>query len=92
MLHAAKALVQTQYLDIPEDSDQIVAEFRTRFFDTQLFWNNFAGGKFANYLFRHYEEKPTSYDRDTAHQIIEEAQLFIENAHACYGRMNVVNA
>ena len=92
MLHAAKALVKTQYLDIPEDADQIVAEFRTRFFDTQLLWDNFAGGKFANYLFRHYEEKPDSHDRDTSHQIIEEAQLFIENAHACYGRMNVVNA
>ncbi len=92
MLHAAKALVKTQYLDIPEDPDKIVAEFRTRFYDTQLFWDNFAHGKFANYLFRHYAEKPTTHNRDTAHQIIEEAQLFIESAHACYGRMNVVTA
>ena len=92
MLHSAKALVKTQFLDIPEDADQIVSEFRTRFIDTQMFHDRAAGAKFANYLFRHHEEREQNPTSEVAHQIIEEAQLFIEAAHACYGRMNVVNA
>ena len=88
MLHAAKALVKTQFLDVPDDA--IVEEFRTRFCDTELFYNKFAGAKFANYLFRVHEETSPDYTRDAAHQVIEEAQLFIEEAYACYGQMNVV--
>lgn len=88
MLHAAKALVKTQFLDVPEDA--IVEEFRTRFCDTELFYNKFAGAKFANYLFRVHAETIPEYTRDAAHQVIEEAQLFIEEAYACYGQMNVV--
>ena len=91
MLHAAKALIKTQWLDVPEDADTIVKEFRERFCDTELFYNQFAGPKFANYLFRVHEEQVTNYTQDVAHQVIEEAQLFIEQAYACYGRMNVVN-
>ncbi|MDE2954509.1 MAG: nitrite/sulfite reductase [Gemmatimonadota bacterium] len=90
MLHAAKALVKTQFLDVPEDADVIVEEFRTRFCDTELFYNQFAGAKFANYLFRVHEEEVAEYTRDIAHQVVEEAQLFIEEAYACYGQMNVV--
>lgn len=92
MLHAAKALIKTQWLDVPEDADAIVKEFRERFCDTELFYNQFAGPKFANYLFRLHEENVSNYTQDVAHQAIEEAQLFIEEAYACYGRMNVVNA
>jgi sulfite reductase (ferredoxin) len=90
MLHAAKALVKTQYLDVPEEASVIVEEFRTRFCDTELFYNQFAGAKFANYLFRVHEEEVAEYTRDIAHQVVEEAQLFIEEAYACYGQMNVV--
>jgi sulfite reductase (ferredoxin) len=92
MLHSAKALVKTQFLDIPEDADQIISEFRTRFIDSQLFFDRAAGAKFANYLFRHHEERVENPSAEIARQIIEEAQLFIEAAHACYGRMQVVQA
>ena len=92
MIHAAKALVKTQFLDIPEDPDQIVSEFRTRFIDTQLFFDRAAGAKFANYLFRHHDERVENPSSEVAHMIIEEAQLFIEAVHACYGRMTVVTA
>ena len=91
MLHAAKALIKTQFLDVPEDPDAIVDEFRKRFFDTRLFWDPFVHGKFANYLFHAHEQKAQTYDRDLAHHLVEEAQLFIEAAHSCYGRMNVVS-
>jgi sulfite reductase (ferredoxin) len=92
MLHSAKALVKTQFLDIPEDADQIISEFRTRFIDSKLFFDRAAGAKFANYLFRHHEERIENPSAEIARQIIEEAQLFIEAAHACYGRMQVVQA
>ena len=87
MLHAAKALVKSQFLDVPEEADTIVAEFRSRFFETDLFLP-----KFANYLFRIHETKVEEYSLDLAHQVIEETQLFIEGAHSTYGQMNVVTA
>ena len=54
MLQAAKGLVKTEFIDVPDDPDRIVAEFRTRFFDTGIFFDRFAGGKFAQYLFRRH--------------------------------------
>src|SRR6185503_4798686 len=51
MLEAARALVKTQFLDVPADPASIVGEFRTRFYDTQVFFDPFAGGKFAHYFF-----------------------------------------
>lgn len=48
MLQAAKTLVSLQNIDITDDPDQIVTEFRTRFHDTGLFRDPYAGHKFAN--------------------------------------------
>ncbi len=92
MLHASKALVKTQFLDVPEEPDTIVEEFRKRFYDTELIFDPFAKGKFAAYLFQAHREAVDEYTRDMAHRRIEETQLFIEAVHSCYGRMNVVNA
>ncbi len=99
MLRAAKALISEQNIDITDDADSIVGEFRTRFHDTKVFHDPFAGAKFANFLLRQYNERKeqngngvgngasNGADREKAHQTIEEAQLFIEAAHACYDRM-----
>ena len=87
MLQAAKAVTQTQNIDVSDDVDQIIGEFKTRFYDTEIFHDRFAGPKFANYLFRAHEEGLKSPSAEDAHQRIEEAQLFIEAAHACYNRM-----
>ena len=88
MLHAAKALVKTQFLDIPEDPQIIQDEFRTRLLDTQLFWDRFAQDKFARYLFRAHEEEVSEYTQEFARQRIEETQLFIEAAYRCFDRMS----
>ena len=88
MLHAAKALVKTQFLDIPEDAQVIQDEFRTRLLDTQLFWDRFAQDKFARYLFRAYEEEVVESTQEFARQRIEETQLFIEAAYRCFDRMS----
>lgn len=88
MLNAARALVQVQLIDIADDADRIVQEFRTRFYDSELFFDPFAGGKFANYLFHAHQDRNGSANADAAHRRIEEAQLFIEAAHACHNRLS----
>jgi sulfite reductase (ferredoxin) len=87
MLQAARGLIKTENIDISDDAEQIVAQFRTRFFDTELFFDRFAGGKFAQYLFRRHARQTPASGADTARQLIEEAQLFVEATHACQARL-----
>jgi sulfite reductase (ferredoxin) len=88
MLEAAHGLVKTQLYDCPSDPNAVVEEFRRRFYDTQLFFDRFAGGKFAQFLFARHDERDTrKYTKESAHHLVEEAQLFIEAAHACHGRI-----
>lgn len=87
MLHSAKGLVKLSYLDVPEDPEVIVAEFRKRFYDTKVFFDPYAGGKFAHYLFAANEKAPEEFNLDNARQRIDEAGLFIEACHSCNVRM-----
>lgn len=90
MLLAARSLIRTQFLDVSNDAEHIVDEFRTRFYDTKLFFDPFAKGKFARYLFSRYENPPKDFTEDHSHQLAEEAQLFIEATHAAEQRINGV--
>jgi sulfite reductase (ferredoxin) len=87
MLEAAKGLVRLENPDPVQDPDSIVSEFRSRFYDTELFFDRFAGGKFAQYLFHRYEQGSGDSSGEQARRVVEEARLFIEAAHACHGRM-----
>ena len=87
MLQAARALITTENIDIGNEPDEIVGEFRTRFYETELFFDPYAGAKFANYLFRVHGDAETGSGEE-AHRRIEEAQLFIEAAHACNQRIS----
>jgi sulfite reductase (ferredoxin) len=87
MLHAAKGLVKLENPNITDDPEQIIAEFRTRYYDTQKFWDTFAGGKFANYLFDAHKKSSAPYTEDSARYLIDEAQLFIDAAHSCYNKL-----
>jgi sulfite reductase (ferredoxin) len=87
MLNAAQALVKMQYADISDDGAIIVPEFRRRFYDTELFFDQYAKGKFAHYLFSAFEQRDVPKTLDNALELIEEAGLFIEAAHACYTRI-----
>ena len=88
MIKAAKALVQIQYDDVTDDDpDEVVDEFKERFFDTEIFFDPFAGPKFAHYLFAAHEDSGTAATSESAHHTIEEAQLFIEAVHSCYNRI-----
>jgi len=90
MLNAAKALVELEYSDITNDPDQIVSEFRTRYFDTQKFFDPFAGGKFANYLFDAHKKAAQPYTSESSRYLMDEAQLFIDAAHSCYNRLGTL--
>ena len=64
----------------------IVREFKERFYDTKIFFDRFAKGKFANYLLRRHTQ-PEEDHADGSRQLVEEAQLFIEAAHSCYAKI-----
>jgi sulfite reductase (ferredoxin) len=87
MLTAAKALVQVENQNIGDDPDQIVSEFRQRYYDTKLFFDPFAGGKFAGYLFSAHEKSGQPYTEESSRYLIDEAQLFIDAAHSCNNRL-----
>jgi sulfite reductase (ferredoxin) len=82
MLTAARELVLSKAGAAGTPAD-VVREFRERFFDTKLFWDPFAGGKFAQYFFSAVEHPPQNPTPDAAHRLVEEAQLFIEAVHSC---------
>ncbi len=87
MVSGAQALIKVQNVDISDDATTIVNEFKERFYDTKLFFDPYAKGKFANYLFEAYQQREAPKNIDTALRLIEEAGLFIEAAHACNTRL-----
>ena len=95
MLRAAQGLVKDQNHGVSDDENQIIGEFTARFYDTQLFWDKYAGGKFAEYLFKAKEfvNHAKAADADRAVQLLQEAQLFIDAAHDCHTKLRsgVVN-
>jgi sulfite reductase (ferredoxin) len=92
MVHAAKALVKLDFSLIGDDPDRIVSEFRTRYYDTQKFFDPFAGGKFAHYLFAAHEKSDQVFTSDSSRYLIDEAHLFVEAAHSCYNRLGAATA
>ena len=87
MLQAARALTREKAPNLGTEAAEIVAEFRKHFYETQLFFDPFAGGKFAHYFFRAHDERDKAASKDGVHQLIEEATLFVDAAHQCYTRL-----
>jgi len=86
MVCAAKGLIRTQSNQIQHDEESVLRVFRETFCDTRLFYDKYAGSKFADFIFK-AEQQRTGHTSETARQRIEEAQLFIDAAHSCYGRL-----
>ncbi len=84
MLGAAKALAREKNPNLGNDAAEIVRDFKIHLVDTQLFVDPFAGGKFSQYLFKAHEDGGKAATKEAAHQLIEEAQLFVDAAHQCY--------
>jgi sulfite reductase (ferredoxin) len=87
MLHGAAALLRHRDVPFGGAPDEIVRTFRTELVETRLFWDRFRGGALSNYFFKAHENAGSVHTEEAAHQLIEEAQLFIEACHACYGGM-----
>ena len=87
MLQAARALARKKNPNLGTEPAEIVSEFRTHFYDTKLFFDPFSGGTFAKNFFRAHEDGGKADDKQSAHQLIEEAQLFVDAAHQCYTRI-----
>ena len=87
MLRAARTLVQVQWLDVPSDPGVIVEEFGRRFVDTKVFWDTYHGDQFSRYLFARHEAPDTRYTKETAHKLVEEANLFIDAAHKAHAKI-----
>ena len=88
MVKAAKALVQLQYDDVTEnDVDEIVEEFKERYYDNEAIFDPFAGPKFADYFFAAHQLSAVGFTLESAHTLIEESHLFLEAVHSCYNRI-----
>jgi len=88
MVQAAYALAREKNDQLSRDPEEVLREFRKYYYDTKLFFDPFSGGKFAHYYFAaHEDRKAAGASKEGAHQLIEEAQLFVEAAHQCYTRI-----
>ena len=93
MVTAAKALVRHLDIQVKDQADDVVTNFKTHLHDTKLFHDRFAQGKFAMYLLKtHADRSYEGADPEIAHRTLDESQLFIEAAHACYQRLSEARA
>ena len=83
MIKAADALLTTEGMQ-HIDNETTITEFRNRFFDPGIF---FAG--YGAHLFKAVEEDTNTFDQELTHRRVEEATLFVEEAHNVYGRMQI---
>ncbi len=87
MVFAAQGLVKSYNIDVSDDPEQVMKEFRERLFDTELFNDPYAGAKFAHYYFAAHEKRGKAVDEEKAGRLVQEAQLFIEASHSCNLRL-----
>jgi len=86
MLQAARALLD--WLGVAaRDEEEVVARFKAELCDTQLFFDPFVGGTFANYFLTAWEQRHQPADDDAVRRLLNEAQLFLDACHACYARL-----
>jgi hypothetical protein len=91
MLEAARGLVRMQYLRrFAAGAKRSSKSSAKRFFDTQLFWDKYARGKFAQYLFkRHDNEKTRVYSEEAAHHSSRNAA--VHRGRPCLPRTDARN-
>ena len=95
MIVASAALVRHVGGQVVSDSDadDVVAQFDEHLVKSELFFDKYAKGKFANYLLTtHRTKSHAGADEETAHRILDEASLFLEASHACYERLVAASA
>jgi len=92
MVDGARALLEWRRAGTLNGAESVISQFRAHFYETKLFYDPFAQGKFAHYFFAAHEKRNEVHTADSARHLIEEAQLFIEACHSCYGRLTAQGA
>ena len=87
MSHGALALLKHRGAGFPEDAVSVLERFRKHIYDTNLFHDDFVGGKFAQYYFEAHENRGNQFNAEQAHRLIEETQVFLEACYACYAKL-----
>lgn len=87
MMLAALGLLKTRNPDAKADPDAVFADFQRHFVETQTFFDRYIGNQEWPYYQAAHEARGRARDRDEARRRVEEAQLFIDAAHACYARI-----
>jgi len=89
MVQGATALFLQVREPAGDNADEVVANFRKRFFDTEVFFDPFRGGSIAQYFFDAHDavSSGAGYNEESAHQVVQEAQLFLEGCQSCYTRL-----
>ncbi len=88
MATAARGLLRLRVPNVKQDPVQLVEQFRTELFDTEIFFDPYARGKFGQYFLDAAARREQPYDGEAAHRQIEEASLFAEACHSCEARMS----
>lgn len=84
----ATGMVKLKLPNVPKTTEEVIKHFREQYYDTQLFFDPFAGGKFASYFFAAAENRERAHTAESVHTLIEEASLFVEACYACHSRMS----
>ncbi len=88
MVTAAKSLVRHLGGQVRDDAEDVVAAFETHFVKTELFFDPFVKGKFAEFFLRAWARRSfETDDPERVHALLDEARLFLEACHACYQRV-----
>ena len=89
MLLAAQGLIKAFNIDISDDPEKVMAEFKERFVESKLFLDPIAGPTYAHYYFHAHDERNAKLDKEKAGRRLKEATIFIEAAHSCNLRMSM---
>jgi sulfite reductase (ferredoxin) len=89
MVYAAQGLVKMYNIDVSDDPEKVMAEWKERFYDTQKFFDPFAGPRFAQFYIHAHEQRGAQLDKEKASRLLQEALLFIEAAHSCNLRLSM---
>jgi sulfite reductase (ferredoxin) len=87
MVTAAQGLLKVRDPDVPKDPAVVFSRFQEQFIDSQLFFERYIGANEWQYFLAAHQAGGAARDRDEARRRVEESQLFIEAAHACYSRL-----
>lgn len=87
MIIAAQGLLKREDPDVKGDAALVFPRFEEEFINTELFFERFIGAREWGYFQSAHEAGGGVRDRDEARRRVEESQLFIEAAHACYTRL-----